>query len=184
MNAEIHHLTDVQSITIGNRTRIWQFCVVLRGATIGEDCNICSHCLIENDVMIGDRVTIKCGVQVWDGMTIADDVFVGPNVTFTNDVSPRSRKPPAAFERMTIDRGASVGANATVLPGLTIGRSALIAAGSVVTKDVLAYSVVMGVPAKHVGWICECGKRLVNQLNCSCGLVYELQNERLLLVSV
>ncbi len=144
----IHSLSDVQSEHIGNNTKIWQFVVVLKGARIGEDCNICSHCFIENDVLLGDRVTVKCGVQLWDGITLEDDVFIGPNVTFTNDPFPRSKQYPQQFPRTVVKKGASIGANATILPGITIGENAMIGAGSVVTKDVPANVVVTGNPAR------------------------------------
>lgn len=143
----IHPLADVQSAQIGERTRIWQFCVVLQGAQIGEDCNICSHCFIENDVVVGDRVTIKSGVQLWDGLRIEDDVFIGPNATFTNDKHPRSQQYPEAFLQTRVEKGASVGANATILPGLVIGAGAMVGAGAVVTRDVPAGAVVIGNPA-------------------------------------
>ena len=143
----IHPLSDVQSRHIGEGTHIWQFCVVLPNARIGADCNICSHVFIENDVVIGNRVTVKCGVQIWDGIRIADDVFIGPNVTFTNDPFPRSRKVLAEYPVTTIEEGASIGANATILPGLVIGRRAMVAAGAVVTRDVPDYAVVKGNPA-------------------------------------
>ena len=134
--AMIHPLADVQSKTIGNNTNIWQFCVVLPNAVIGENCNICSHCFIENDVKIGNNVTIKCGVQVWDGITIEDDVFIGANVSFTNDKYPHSKQYPRTFAKTLIKKGASIGAGAVILPGVTIGKNAMIAAGAVVTKDV------------------------------------------------
>ncbi|TWU32597.1 acyltransferase [Novipirellula artificiosorum] len=145
-----HPLADVQSSRIGDDTRIWQFCVVLPGAKIGARCNICSHCFIENDVVIGNGVTIKCGVQLWDGITIEDDVFIGPNVTFTNDLYPRSKQYPAEFARTIVKHGASIGANATLLPGITIGAGAMVGAGSVVTKDVAERTLVLGNPAKRV----------------------------------
>ncbi len=134
----IHSLSDVQSKNIGENTNIWQFCVVLSGAKIGSSCNICSHCFIENDVIIGDNVTVKCGVQLWDGMRVEDNVFIGPNVTFCNDKYPKSKNKDFKLEPVIIKKGASIGANATILPGVTIGENALIAAGSVVTKDVEA----------------------------------------------
>jgi UDP-2-acetamido-3-amino-2,3-dideoxy-glucuronate N-acetyltransferase len=143
----IHPLSDVQSRQIGEGTRIWQFCVVLPNATIGADCNICSHVFIENDVVIGDRVTVKCGVQIWDGLRIADDVFIGPNVTFTNDPFPRSRKALAEYPVTTIGKGASIGANATILPGITIGPRAMVGAGAMVTRDVPENTIVKGSPA-------------------------------------
>lgn len=149
----IHPLSDVQTEAIGDRTRIWQYCVVLSGAKIGADCNICSHCFIENDVVVGDRVTVKCGVQLWDGITIEDDVFIGPNVTFTNDPFPRSREQPDQFSRSIVMSGASIGANATILPGLTIGRGAMVGAGSVVTSDVPPGTVVVGCPARVLKYV-------------------------------
>lgn len=141
----IHPLSDVQSKNIGENTNIWQFCVVLPNAKIGENCNICSHCFIENDVEIGNNVTIKCGVQIWDGMRIEDDVFIGPNVTFCNDRYPKSRNKNWKLEAVTIKKGASIGANATILPGVTIGENALIGAGAVVTKNVMQNSKIIGI---------------------------------------
>lgn len=147
--AMIHRLADVQSSRIGTDTRIWQYVVILPGARIGADCNICSHCFIENDVVIGDRVTIKCGVQMWDGITLKDDVFVGPNVTFTNDRFPRSKQHMQP-ERTCVEKGASIGANATILCGITIGENAMVAAGAVVTRDVPPNTVVAGNPARFI----------------------------------
>ncbi len=144
MSTFIHPLSDVQSKNIGNGTNVWQFCVVLPDAVVGKDCNICSHCFIENKVVVGDRCTVKCGVQLWDGVTLEDDVFIGPNVTFCNDKHPVSRNKNAKLEPVLIKKGASVGANATILPGVTIGEKALIAAGAVVTKDVPPNCVFFG----------------------------------------
>ena len=144
MSAFIHPLSDVQSKNIGDGTNVWQFCVVLPDAVIGKDCNICSHCFIENKVTVGDRCTLKCGVQLWDGVTLEDDVFIGPNVTFCNDKHPISRNKHPKLEPVLIKKGASVGANATILPGVTIGEKALIAAGAVVTKDVPPNCVFYG----------------------------------------
>ncbi|MDC3255847.1 WxcM-like domain-containing protein [bacterium] len=143
----IHPLADVQSRNVGEKTRIWQSVVVLPNARIGNECNICSHCFIENDVSIGNRVTIKSGVQLWDGITIEDDVFIGPNATFTNDRFPRSQNQPESFIQTIVKKGASIGANATILPGITIGEGAMIGAGSVVTKNVPAGAVARGNPA-------------------------------------
>lgn len=147
-----HKLSDIQSQHIGERTNIWQFCVVLPGAVLGEDCNICAHCFIENDVVVGNRVTVKCGVQLWDGTRIEDDVFIGPNVTFTNDKYPKSKQHPEHFMPTLIKKGASIGANATLLPGITVGEGAMVAAGAVVTQDVPANAIVKGVPAKITGY--------------------------------
>lgn len=140
----IHELSDVQSEHIGEGTNIWQYCVVLPEAKIGSDCNICSHCFIENEVLIGDRVTIKCGVQIWDGMKVEDDVFIGPNVTFCNDRYPRSKNKNFSLEGIWIKKGASIGANATILPGVIIGENAMIGAGAIVTKDVADGEKVIG----------------------------------------
>jgi acetyltransferase-like isoleucine patch superfamily enzyme/dTDP-4-dehydrorhamnose 3,5-epimerase-like enzyme len=148
-----HEQALVESASVGRGTRIWAFTHVLPGATIGADCNICDHVFIENDVVIGDRVTIKCGVQVWDGVRLEDDVFVGPNATFTNDPFPRSRHRPREFLRTNVRRGASIGANATVLPGLTIGEHAMVSAGCVVGRDVPAHAIVVGNPARITGYV-------------------------------
>src|SRR5688500_13357804 len=128
----LHPRAIVESPRVGARTRVWAFAHILPGATVGEDCNICDGVFIENDVVVGDRVTVKCGVQLWDGVTLEDDVFVGPNATFTNDPFPRSRQQPDTFARTLVRRGASIGANATILPGIVIGQDAVIGAGSVV----------------------------------------------------
>ncbi len=143
----IHPSADVAESQVGQGTRIWQFVVVLKGAKIGADCNICAQTLIEGDVVMGDRVTVKSGVQIWDGSVIGDDVFIGPNATFTNDLYPRSKQYSTQFKGITIHNGASIGANATVLPGITIGERAMVGAGAVVTKDVPARAVVVGNPA-------------------------------------
>ena len=140
----IHPLSDVQTNNIGEGTNIWQFCVVLPGARIGANCNICSHCLIENAVSIGDNVTVKSGVQLWDGIVLEDNVFVGPNATFCNDRHPRSKNPDWQLEGVTVRRGASIGANATILPGVTIGENAMVGAGAIVTRDVPAGQTVTG----------------------------------------
>ena len=146
----IHPSSDVQSKQIGEGTRVWQYVVILPGAVIGRDGNICSHCFIENQVVVGDRVTVKCGVQLWDGVTLEDDVFVGPNATFTNDRVPRSRNASATLLPTLVKKGASIGANATILPGLTIGEGAMVGAGAVVTKDVPPRTLVVGNPARVV----------------------------------
>lgn len=134
----IHKTADVQSNNIGKDTNIWQYCVVLPDAKIGTNCNICSHVFIENNVEIGNNVTIKCGVQLWDGVTIEDNVFIGPNVTFCNDKYPVSKNKNFKLEKTLIKKGASIGANSTILPGVTIGENSMIAAGSVIVKDVPA----------------------------------------------
>jgi acetyltransferase-like isoleucine patch superfamily enzyme/dTDP-4-dehydrorhamnose 3,5-epimerase-like enzyme len=141
-----------ESVQVGPGTRIWAFAHVLRGARIGRDCNICDHVFIENDVIVGDRVTIKCGVQLWDGLRLADDVFVGPNASFTNDPFPRSKQHLAAPQITTVGAGASIGANATILPGLEIGAGAMVGAGAVVTHSVPPHAIVTGNPARITGY--------------------------------
>ena len=148
-----HPAALVESSAIGRGTRVWAFAHVLPGAVIGEDCNICDHVFVENDVRVGDRVTIKCGVQLWDGVTLEDDVFVGPNATFTNDAFPRSKQYPQAFARTVVKRGASIGANATLLPGITVGQNAMIGAGAVVTRDVPPNAIVTGNPGRITGYV-------------------------------
>ena len=157
----IHPLSDVQTEQIGNDTKIWQFSVILKGAKVGSKCNINAQVFIENDVKIGDRVTVKSGVQIWDGIEIEDDVFIGPNVTFTNDLTPRSKHHPIAFKKTLIKRGSSIGANATILPGITIGSFAMIGAASVVTKDVPDHALIYGNPGKILGWVDEKGNKMV-----------------------
>jgi len=153
----IHKLSDVKSKHIGVGTTIWQFCVILENANIGRNCNICAHVLIENDVIIGNNVTIKSGVQLWDGVTVEDNVFIGPNVTFTNDVIPRSKQYPREFKKTLIKKGASIGANSTIVAGHIIGEYALLGAGSVVTHDIPDHSVWYGNPAKQKGYITKSG---------------------------
>ncbi len=149
----LHPLSDVKSQSIGEGTRIWQFCVVFAGAKIGANCNICANVLIENDVVVGDNVTIKSGVQLWDGVRIEDNVFIGPNATFTNDIMPRSKIYPEQFLQTTIKAGASIGANATILPGITIGENAMVGAGAVVTRTVPPNAIVVGNPAHIKGYV-------------------------------
>lgn len=149
----LHKTSDVQTNFIGTNTSIWQYVVILPNAKIGKNTNICSHCLIENDVLIGNNVTIKSGVQIWDGITIEDNVFIGPNVTFTNDKFPRSKKYPDKFLRTTIKSGVSIGANSTILPGITINKNAMVAAGAVVTRDVPENAIVIGNPAKITSYV-------------------------------
>lgn len=155
-----HELSDVKSTEIGAGTRIWQYAVVLEGARIGGNCNINCHTFIENDVVIGDNVTVKSGVYLWDGIRVEDGVFIGPNATFVNDRYPRSKKYPEDFLGARIMQGASIGAGATVLGGITIGRFAMVGAGAVVTKDVPDFALVYGNPAEIKGWMNENGEVL------------------------
>lgn len=148
----LHQHALCESTRIGKSSRIWAFAHILPGAVIGCECNICDHVFIENDVQIGDRVTVKCGVQLWDGLRIEDDVFIGPNATFTNDRFPRSKAYPEKFAETVICKRASIGANATILPGITIGQNAMVGAGAVVTKSVPPYAIVAGNPAKIIGY--------------------------------
>lgn len=149
----IHPFSDVKATNIGENTKIWQYSVILADAIIGQNCNICAHTFIENDVVIGDNVTLKSGVYLWDGITVENNVFIGPNATFTNDKAPRSKVYPREFLRTIIKEGASIGANATILPGVTIGKKSMVGAGSVVTKSVPDYAVVVGNPAKVIKFL-------------------------------
>ncbi|MEZ5021709.1 MAG: DapH/DapD/GlmU-related protein [Chitinophagales bacterium] len=146
----IHKLADVQSKYIGSNTSIWQFVIVLPNARIGSNCNINCHVFIENDVTIGDNVTVKAGVQLWDGVKIEDDVFIGPNATFTNDKYPRSKHYPETFQKTIVKKSASIGANATILGGVTIGCNSMVGAGSVVTKNIPDHELWVGNPARFI----------------------------------
>ncbi len=154
----IHSSADVQSVHIGEGTTVWQFAIILSGAVIGKNCNINCHTFIENDVIIGDRVTIKSGVYLWDGIRIEEDVFIGPAVTFTNDKYPRSKIYPEKFQHTILSKAVSIGANATILGGVKIGEYAMIGAGAVVTKDVPAFALVYGNPAKQMGRVNKKGE--------------------------
>jgi len=177
----IHPTAEVQSKNIGKGTKIWQYCVILKNAVIGKNCNINYNVFIENDVIIGDNVTIKSGVQIWDGIRIGDNVFISPNVTFTNDFIPRSHQYPKKFLTTLINEGASIGANATIIGGITIGKFAMIGAGSVVTKNIPDYSLWYGNPAVFKANICKCGKKLDNFLRCtSCNISYTYTNGQLI----
>ena len=150
---KIHPSAEIAKCRIGEGTNIWQFVVILEGAIVGKNCNISAHCLVEGGAIVGNRVTIKSGVFVWDGLTIEDDVFIGPSVAFTNDLFPRSKKYLESFPKTKIAKGASIGANATILAGVQIGESAMIGAGAVVVKDVPSKAVVAGNPAKILRFI-------------------------------
>lgn len=152
-NVKIHESSDVKTALIGSGTTIWQYVVILDGATIGNDVNVCAHCLIESDVVIGDRVTVKSGVYLWNGTRLEDDVFIGPNVTFTNDKFPRSKIYPDQFLPIIVEKGASIGAGAVLLPGITVGQGAMVGAGAVVTKSVPPHAIVTGSPARITGYV-------------------------------
>jgi acetyltransferase-like isoleucine patch superfamily enzyme len=158
--------------TIGARTRVWAFAHVVKGAVVGDDCNLCDHTFLEGKVILGNRVTVKCGVFLWDGNTVEDDVFIGPGASFTNDLRPRSRNHETQLLETHLRQGCSVGANATILP-VTVGRWAMVAAGAVVTRDVPAHALVRGIPARLTGWVCRCGRKLNCQdraeATCHCG---------------
>lgn len=180
----IHPFADVQTKNIGKNTHVWQFAVILKDAIIGENCNINCHTFIENDVTIGNNVTVKSGVYLWHGMTVEDNVFIGPNATFTNDKYPRSKQYPDSFQKIRLEAGCSVGANATILGGVTVGKYAIIGAGSVVTKDVPAYALVTGSPARITAWLDEKGNKLtqtsVNEFTSSEGNMFLLKEGKLI----
>jgi acetyltransferase-like isoleucine patch superfamily enzyme len=159
----IHPLADVKSQQIGNDTRVWQYAIIMEDVVIGENCNINCHTFIEGGVSLGNNVTVKSGVYLWTGIQVADDVFIGPNVTFTNDKYPRSKQYAEKYQDTLIHRKASIGAAAVILGGLVIGEYAMIAAGALVTKDVPARALVMGSPAKIVGWMNEDGTKMIAQ---------------------
>jgi UDP-2-acetamido-3-amino-2,3-dideoxy-glucuronate N-acetyltransferase len=166
-----------EGATIGPGTRVWAFAHVVKGAIIGEDCNICDHTFVEGKVRVGNRVTLKCGVYLWDGIQVEDGVFVGPAAVFINDLRPRSRNVDAKLEPTLLKEGCSIGANATILAGLTIGRFAMIGAGAVVTRDVPDFALVVGNPARLQRWLCRCGENLTfrqGSATCKCGARYRL----------
>jgi acetyltransferase-like isoleucine patch superfamily enzyme len=173
----VHALALCESDEVGPRTRIWAFAHVLAGARLGADCNVGDHAFVEGGAVVGDGVTIKNGVLLWSGVTVEDGVFLGPGVVFTNDAGPRAAYPkgPAGWRATLVRRGATVGANATVLSGLTIGCWAMVGAGSVVTGDVAGHAIVVGNPARQTGWACRCGRSLPDDLACAaCGRSWRL----------
>jgi UDP-2-acetamido-3-amino-2,3-dideoxy-glucuronate N-acetyltransferase len=166
---------------IGDDTRIWAFANVLDGAVIGKKCNVCDGCFVEKGGVIGNHVTLKNHVAIWDGVTLEDDVFVGANTIFINDRFPRSNRQDAwTLERTTVKKGATIGAGAVIMCGLTVGEYAVVGAGSVVTKDVKPFGIVVGNPARPVGYACRCGRKLNQDLRCSCGLKYQLRDMKLI----
>ena len=173
----IHPTSEVQTKNIGEGTTIWQYCVILENAVIGKNCNINFNVFIENDVIIGDNVTIKSGVQIWDGLRIYNNVFIGPNVTFINDLIPRSKIYSPKFMETFIHDGASIGANSTIMAGISIGKYAMIGAGSVVTKNIPDHTLWYGNPAVYKANVCKCGFKLDEHLKCThCDLAYEDRN--------
>jgi UDP-2-acetamido-3-amino-2,3-dideoxy-glucuronate N-acetyltransferase len=173
----VHDLALCESDEVGPRTRVWAFAQVLTGARIGADCKVGGHAFVEGGVVVGNGVTIKNGVQLFSGVTVEDEVFLGPGAVFTNDASPRAPYPkgPTGWRATRVGRGATVGANATVLSGLTIGCWAMVGAGSVVTGDVAGHGIVVGNPARQTGWACRCGQSLPDDLACTaCGRSWRL----------
>jgi len=171
----VHPKALVETEAIGEGTRVWAFAHVMNGAVIGKNCNICDHSFVESNVTIGDGVTLKNGVAIWDGVSLGDHVFVGPNAVFTNDLNPRAeiKKTHEQFLTTEVQEGASIGANATIVCGITIGRYAFIGAGAVVIRDVPPHALIVGNPARQIGFMCHCGERLPESLVCSCGKIFE-----------
>ncbi|HVE75765.1 MAG TPA: acyltransferase [Actinomycetota bacterium] len=176
----VHPLGLCESEDVGSGTRIWAFAHVMAGATVGVDCNVCDHAFVESGAVVGNRVTVKNAVLVWDKVVIEDDVFLGPGCIFTNDLDPRAalKKTPDRFLPTTVRHGATIGANATIVCGIAIGSHAMVGAGAVVTNDVPNHALVAGSPARRIAWICECGLRLPDALICACGRSYKLLNEK------
>ncbi len=180
--AKIHnHALVDENVEIGARTRVWAFSHILSGAIIGEDCNICDHTFIEGKVILGNRVVVKCGVYLWDGVTAEDDVFIGPAAVFTNDLKPRSQQYAYECVKTLLKKGCSIGANSTIIGGNTIGAWSLVGAASVVTKDIPDYAVAWGNPARFQYWICECTQKMSFEYSkkfiCNCGKTYKLNSE-------
>ncbi len=177
----VHEKGLCESEMVGAGTRVWGFAHVMAGAVVGRDCNICGHSFIESGARIGNRVVIKNGVQVWDRVQIGDDVFVGPNASFTNDLRPRvcTAKADVVLRPTRLEQGVTIGANATLVCGIAVGREAFVAAGAVVIRDVPANALMAGNPARQIGWVCACGERLPEPLACACGRGYRLIDEHL-----
>lgn len=173
---------------VGMGTRVWAYAHICTGARVGMNCNICDHTFIEKGVIVGDRVTIKCGVYLWEGLEVEDDVFIGPCAAFTNDLRPRSKQHPTEYLKTILRQGCSIGANATILPGIEIGRWAMVGAGAVVTKNVPDHGLVYGNPARLQGYICQCGNRLSfdegTEAQCACGRKYGIRNNIVLMETI
>ena len=177
-----HPLALVETQEIGNGTRVWAWTHVMEGARIGTDCNVGEHCFVERGATLGDRVTVKNGVSVWEGTRVGNDVFLGPHCVLTNDLHPRSRNKDWVLSPVVLQDGCSIGAGATLLGGITVGRHALVSAGAVVTRDVPDQALVVGNPARQLGWVCTCGHPLVEEggrLTCDCGRAYLLADDAL-----
>ena len=171
----VHEKGLCESDSVGAGTRVWAFAHVMSGARIGENCNICDHAFVESGAVLGNRVTVKNQVLIWDKVTVEDEVFLGPAMVFTNDFTPRvGFSDPLQFRQTLVKRGASIGAQATIVCGVTLGERCFVGAGSVVIRDVPAHALVVGNPARQIGWICACGERLPESLACGCGRSYEL----------
>jgi len=177
-----HPNAIVESRNIGDKTRIWAFSHICKGVYVGKDCNIGEHSYVESGVKIGNKVTIKNGVSLWEGVIVEDEVFIGPNAVFTNDLLPRSKKP-YKIGKTILKKGSTIGANSTIICGVIIGNYAMVGAGAIVTKNVSDYELVYGVPAVFKGYVCECGKELKitrKQSTCNCGLKYFLRNNKII----
>lgn len=171
----VHPQALVETNVIGDGTRVWAFAHIMAGAIVGSNCNICDHAFVESGVVLGDGVTIKNGVAIWDGVTLGNHVFVGPNAVFTNDLNPRAevKKGHDQFVPTRVQEGATIGANATIVCGVTLGRYCFVGAGTVVIRDIAPYALVVGNPARQIGYMCECGDRLPESLVCACGNQFE-----------
>jgi UDP-2-acetamido-3-amino-2,3-dideoxy-glucuronate N-acetyltransferase len=179
----IHPAALCESDAVGSRTRVWAFAHVLPGAVVGSDCNLCDHVYVETGAVVGNNVTVKNGVMIFDLVTICDDVFLGPGMVFTNDLMPRAafKNPREEFLPTRVEQGATIGANATIVCGTTVGTCAFVAAGAVVVDDVAPHSLVAGNPARPIGWMCACGHRLPEDLRCECGRAYATEGRGLAL---
>lgn len=179
-NYYIHESSYVdENAKIGEGTRIWHFCHIQQGAVIGKNCSLGQNVNVSNNVQIGNNVKIQNNVSIYEGVELEDYVFCGPSIVFTNDLTPRAKYPKGYlnYKKTLVKKGATIGANATIVCGNELGEWCMVAAGAVVTKDVLPYALVAGVPAKQIGWVCECGEVLYEQTNCkACGRRYEMKN--------